>query len=367
MSLRRFLPDLIVLSLALATCAWSFVSVRGWRRTLILSALSLLGAGLCVTLLEAAGIESAYRLLLISGLAFAVGASILWAAGVHFAERRFNRDRRRVLAVASQAVMAAPTAVLGFGILSGRKQFRVDEVDLPVPDLAPDLDGLRIAQLSDIHLSPFLSRADLAWCVDMANEHQPRIALVTGDLITGLHDSIPDCLDELRRLDAEAGVFGCMGNHEGYLDAEAFTAEEAARRGIQFLRRQQTSLQFGEARVNLAGVDHQWNKDTYLRGAGTLARPGELNVLLSHNPDVFPVAAKQGWDITFSGHMHGGQINLELGRANLNFMQLVTPYVRGLYTEGRSSIYVSRGIGTVGMPARVGAPPEVTMIRLRRA
>mgnify|MGYP003347963708 FL=1 len=201
----------------------------------------------------------------------------------------------------------------------------------------------------------------------MANEHHPQLALITGDLITGIHDSIPNCLDELRRLKTDAGVFGCMGNHEGYLGAEAYTASEAARRGFQFLRRQQAALQFGTARLNLAGVDHQWRKETYLRGADGLVRPGELNILLSHNPDVFPAAAKQGWAVTFSGHMHGGQINLELGRANLNFMQLVTPYVRGLYTAGQSSIYVSRGIGTVGMPARIGAAPEVGIIRLRRA
>jgi predicted MPP superfamily phosphohydrolase len=367
MLLRRFLPDLIVGSLALAVCARAWMRTRGWRRFLILAALTLLGAGLCVTLLQSAGQASGYRLLMVSGLAFASAASIVWAFGVHLVERRVNRDRRKILTLASHAVIAAPVAALGFGILSGRKEFRVETVDLPVPDLAPDLDGLRFAQLSDIHLSPFLSRADLAWCVDMANEHKPHVGLVTGDLVTGIHDSIGDCLDELRRLKADAGVFGCMGNHEGYLEAEAYTAEQAARRGIRFLRRQQTSLPFGAARLNLAGVDHQWEKPRYLRGAEGLVRAGELNILLSHNPDVFPVAAKQGWDVTFSGHMHGGQINLELGRARLNFMQLVTPYVQGLYTEGKSSIYVSRGIGTVGMPARVGAPPEVGIIRLRRA
>ncbi len=367
MSLRRFLPDLIVVSLALASCAWMLTRVSGWRRIPILAVVLLFVGGIGTVLLQAAEQQLGFRLLMVSGLAFAAAVCVVWARGVDFIARRVNPQRRQVLNVVSKAVMAAPAVVLGFGILSGRKQFRVEEVDLAVPNLAPDLEGLRIAQLSDIHLSPFLSRSELAWCVDMANEHRPQIGLITGDLITGVHDSIDDCLDELRRLRAEAGVFGCMGNHEGYIGAESYVAAEAARRGHVFLRRQQHSLTFGAARLNLGGVDHQWSKAAYLRGADRLVRPGELNVLLSHNPDVFPVAAKQGWDVTFSGHMHGGQINLELGKANLNFMQLVTPYVSGLYREAGASIYVSRGIGTVGIPARVGAPPEVGIIRLRRA
>lgn len=367
MSLRRILPDLIVVSLALATCAWTLTRVAGWRRVPILAAMLVFAGGIGTVLLQAAEMSLGFQLLMVSGLAFAAAVCVVWARGVDFVSKRMNPRRRQVLQIASKAVMVAPAAALGFGILSGRKQFRVEEVDLQVPNLAPDLEGLRIAQLSDIHLSPFLSRSELAWCVDMANEHRPHIGLITGDLITGLHDSIDDCLDELRRLRAEAGVFGCMGNHEGYIGAERYVAAEAARRGHTFLRRQQRSMAFGAARLNLGGVDHQWSKAAYLTGAGGLVRPGELNVLLSHNPDVFPVAVKQGWDVTFSGHMHGGQINLELGKANLNFMQLVTPYVSGLYREAGAAIYVSRGIGTVGMPARLGAPPEVGIIRLQRA
>ena len=341
--------------------------VRDWRRMPIVAMMLLFVGGLCATLLQAMDQETGFRLLMLSGLAFTAGACIVWARGVQFAARCMNPQRREVLELASKAVMAAPAVVLGFGILSGRKQFRVEEVDLAIPNLAPDLDGLRLAQLSDIHLSPFLSRTDLAWCVDMANEHKPHMGLITGDLVTGIYDSIGDCLDELQRLRTDAGVFGCMGNHEGYIDAESYTAIEAARRGHTFLRHQQCSLTFGAAKLNLAGVDHQWRKESYLKGADQLIRPGQLNLLLSHNPDVFPVASKQGWDVTFSGHMHGGQINVELGKANLNFMRLVTPYVSGLYREGNAQVYVSRGIGTVGIPARVGAPPEVGIIRLRRA
>ena len=87
-------------------------------------------------------------------------------------------------------------------------------------------------------------------------------------------------------------------------------------------------------------------------------------MLLSHNPDVFPVAAAQGHDLIISGHTHGGQVNLEIPGMPLNVARFYTPYIHGTYREGGSLLYVSRGIGTVGIPLRLGAPPEVNLIRL---
>ena len=92
--------------------------------------------------------------------------------------------------------------------------------------------------------------------------------------------------------------------------------------------------------------------------------PDATNILLSHNPDVFAVAARQGWDLTLAGHTHGGQVNVEILNQSLNAARFFTPYIYGLYRQGRSSIWVTRGIGTVGVPARLGAPPEVAFIRL---
>jgi hypothetical protein len=87
-------------------------------------------------------------------------------------------------------------------------------------------------------------------------------------------------------------------------------------------------------------------------------------VLLSHNPDVFKVAASQGYDVTIAGHTHGGQVNVEILRQDLNVARYFTPYVRGLYRHGNAVIYVSSGIGTIGVPVRIGAPAEVAVLRL---
>ena len=102
----------------------------------------------------------------------------------------------------------------------------------------------------------------------------------------------------------------------------------------------------------------------YLQGTERLVAPDTLNVLLSHNPDVFPAAVRKGFPLTIAGHTHGGQVNLELLHQNFNTARYFTPYVRGLYREGDASIYVSSGLGTIGVPVRIGAPAEVTVLRL---
>ena len=296
---------------------------------------------------------------LIAGL-IAIGMAVLGAA---LQAVPYREDRREAFRVAGAAVMSTPAAVIAFGIIT-RADFRVSEVQVPIRGLARDLDGLRIVQVSDIHLSPFLSEKQLERAIDMANETKAHVALVTGDLISRGGDPLDACLRQISRLRADAGVFGCMGNHEAYVNAEHYVATEAARWGGRFLRMQAARLRFGNADLNLAGVDYQQFSLPYLVGADSLVAPGRLNILLSHNPDVLPIAAKQGWDLTISGHTHGGQISMEILHQNISPARYFTEYVRGLYRIDRAAGYVSTGLGTVGLPVRLGAPPEVSLIRL---
>ena len=384
--LRRFVPDLIVMAAGAAALwllgRWARQFTASRPRAAVAGTLALwmsfgiLAAGFFTTLLAWADSPFGHRWMMVRGVAFALGLSVCGMAAIAGLLRRSRGPgalppnapvRREFLRTAlSAALVASPAAVMGFGILSGRRRFRLTEVDLPIPDLPADLDGLRLVQLSDIHLSPFLSRAELARCVDIANTTRAHIALVTGDLVTGVRDSVDDCLEELKRLRSDAGTYGCLGNHEVYIHGEAYVAAEAAKSGMRFLRQQNTSLRFGSAYLNLAGVDFQPRRKTYLREAAALRREGQFNLLLSHNPDVFPVAAAQGWNLTVAGHTHGGQLNVEIMRHNLNLARLVTPYVYGAYREGNAAIYVTRGIGTISVPARIGADPEVALLRLRR-
>jgi predicted MPP superfamily phosphohydrolase len=265
--------------------------------------------------------------------------------------------------------MVAPFAVMGYGSLIQRTNFRVREVDLPIAGLPQDLEGLRILHLSDIHLSAFLSESEFSRVVDASLELRPNLAVVTGDLISGFSDPLDACIRQLARLKADAGVFGCMGNHERYAQAEDYTERESGRRGIRFLRGESQALRFGNATLNLAGTDFESSRKRpdYLTGADKLILPGATNVLLQHSPDVFPVAARQGYNLLLAGHTHGGQVTVEILDQAINPARFLTPYVYGMYRAGDATAYVTRGIGTIGVPARIGAPPEISLLRLRKA
>jgi len=387
--LLRVLPDLVVFIVSVLGQSAGLVWLLGWkaagasrwtRGTIALAGgLSMIGS-LLAFLLHFARVNRYFPGWWLSwGTALSVGwamLSVCWLVGyavVAMASRMtrgysagHSPARRRFFQAAHAAVFAAPPAVLGYGVFIQRHQLSLREHNLEIADLPRDLDGLRLVQLTDIHLSPFLSRAELERAVDMANETRAHLALVTGDLITTNRDPLDTCLDSLARLRADAGVYGCLGNHETYARAEDYVEREGARRGMRFLRHTAAPLRFGNAAMNLVGVDYQALRRPYLAGADKLVVPGAFNVLLSHNPDVFPMAVRQGYAVTIAGHTHGGQIRLEILNADLNPGHYYTPYVDGVYRKGPAAVFVSRGIGTIAIPARLGAPPEVSLVRLCR-
>ncbi len=295
------------------------------------------------------------------------GAFLVWRARAAIVKPAYSPSRRQFFNATGAALFVAPVAAVGYGAFVERTNIRLREQKIVIPGLPQDLDGLRIVQLTDIHLSPFLSERELARCVAMANETKAHLALVTGDMISVNRDPLDACLKQLSGLRSEAGIYGCLGNHEIYAGCEDYATELGARLGIRYLRMESAKLKFGGTVMNLAGVDYQRFRTPYLLGAERLIQPGVFNVLMSHNPDVFPDAARQGYDLTIAGHTHGGQVRVEILREDLNIARFFTPYVDGLYQEGGKTIFVSRGIGTIGLPARLGAPPEVALLRLCRS
>jgi hypothetical protein len=296
--------------------------------------------------------------------AYLIGA--VWKRIMHPSGAPHDPARRKWLEAAGATAMAAPVAFTAFGALIERTNLRIDEIDFPMPGLPQDLSGLRILQISDVHLGVFLSERELARVIDAANELKPHLVLATGDFISEPGDPLEVCLRQIGRIRSDAGTFGCNGNHEKYSATEPLAVELGAKYGIRLLRDERRLLRFGNARMNLAGVDHQSvrERQQYLRGASDLIAPEAFNVLMSHNPDVFPVAAKQGFDLTVAGHTHGGQISVEILKQGINPARFVTPFIYGKYRLGRAALYVTRGVGTIGLPIRWGAPPEIALLRL---
>lgn len=276
-------------------------------------------------------------------------------------------SRRVVLDRVVQTAMVAPFVVGGYGSFIGRDDFEIRETELSVAGLPKDLDGLRMAQISDVHYGPYLGKKELERIVAMANELRPQITFLTGDFITRQGDPLEECLDILSNLKADSGLWGCLGNHEDFAKCGARTKRYAASKGIEILRQESRELRFGQAAINLVGVDYQWTSREYLPNAADLVRPDTMNLLLSHNPDVFPKAAEIGYDITLAGHTHGGQITVEIVEQTLNPGRFFTPFVVGRYKIADKLAYVTRGVGTVNMPMRIGARPEVSSLILRSA
>ena len=289
------------------------------------------------------------------------GCAILYPFVRSLQKTGHSPQRRKLL----QASYALPAAMIGYGTMIERDRFHLKEVNIPLVGLPRSLDGLRIVQLTDIHIGTFLSERELARVIDLANETKAHLAIMTGDLVTKVGDPLDDCLRQLARVKADAGLLGCMGNHEIYASAEAYVERNAARLGMDFLRNRSRKLVFNGHALHFSGVDYQSkSRGPYLRGAEKLVVPGEMNILLSHNPDVFRISPQKGFQLTLAGHTHGGQIAVEYLNPYLNVARFVTPYVAGYYHERGGSLYVSRGVGTIGVPARIGVPPEVTLIRL---
>jgi len=312
-------------------------------------------------------------------------------------------SRRYFFRAATAAAGVAPFLGAVYGFAEERLKYQVRRIEIPVHNLPPALDGLKIVQLSDIHLSGYMPRAQVRRAVDMANDLGADLAVITGDFITGASDPIADCIDELRQLHAPLGIWGCNGNHEIYARAEATAQTLFAQGGMKLLRQENAQISFHGAQFNLIGVDYQRERNSGGRRQQTLADAARLvrrdmpNILLSHNPNSFNRAAELGIELSLAGHTHGGQIQVEILDHRLSPARFITDYIAGLYQRplflpahgdralrgaampddkptlqpsnpsALSYLYVNRGLGTVGAPVRLGVPPEISLIVLRTA
>lgn len=320
----------------------------------------------------------------------------LAVAGVH--DEHIDHSRRYFFQAAGVIAGAVPFVSAAYGFVAERLQFSVREVEIPIANLPPALDGMRITQLSDIHIGSYMPTAQVRRAVGMANELKGDLTVVTGDFVSSKSDPLEECITELSRLRAPLGVWGCNGNHEIYAEAEAKSAELFQRFGMKLLRLENAELRWQGSPFNLIGVDYQRQRDTegrhppMLFGVDRLVRRDVPNILLSHNPNSFRKAAELGIELSLAGHTHGGQVRVEILDHRWSPAQFLTPYVAGLYRRPllasanagdaadssgpavaapdlhcSSAIYVNRGLGTIGAPVRLGVPPEITLITLRRA
>lgn len=276
-------------------------------------------------------------------------------------------------ATAGSAFLIGSSSSL-YGALKGRYDYAVEEVVIKIPGLPRALDGFSIAQLSDVHIGVFVGDPELAIAEELLRQAKPDLVVLTGDLLDNDARLAGQLGRFVRRLPplARAGVVAVTGNHDYFAGADEMASAVTAAGG-RMLRNEGLVIGGGGAGFALLGVEDVWARR---EGAGpdlelalrSLPRLGDRvapaldlpRVLLCHNPSFFAESAGRV-ALQLSGHTHGGQVNLGIRPADYI---LPGGWVAGRYDQQGSALYVNRGFGTVGPPARVFAPPEVTRIIL---
>ena len=294
-------------------------------------------------------------------------------------KRRFlpvSKDSRTHLVhLSGLAMLCLALVLLVIGYIEAYREPKLERVTITIPNLPPELDGFRIAQLSDVHMDGFVNSKDLARLVDRINKLDADVVAITGDLVEFRTEDIKSEILPIAELKARDGVFFVTGNHEYYVGADEWV-EEIRRLGITVLFNEHRVIKRGNARLLLAGVPNvqgglHGTQPVSAKGvAAILSDPAQslrdapdvnVKVLLAHQPASAFAARDAGFDILICGHTHGGQffpVTL--------IAYLVHPFLSGLHRMDNLQVYVNRGAGVLGPPVRLGVPPEITLIELRR-
>lgn len=274
--------------------------------------------------------------------------------------------RRQFLKGVAAATVVGVGGVSAYGGLFEAWDYEVTETVVRVRDLPARFEGFRIAQLSDVHHGRLVSLDEVRRVVGLANAARPDMVALTGDYTTSLRKYVEPCAEVLGELRAPEGVWAVLGNHDHKTDGP-LTRQALGRRGINVLTNENTELRRGDDSLRLAGVDDWgWGKADFertMRGVDT-RRP---SILLAHEPMALDVPQTRGVSLILSGHTHGGQIRLPVVGAPAAYLWKHLKYLRGMYESEGTQLFVSRGTGVIGVPIRVGARPEVALLRLQRA
>jgi predicted MPP superfamily phosphohydrolase len=273
--------------------------------------------------------------------------------------RRGVISRRAALKALLAAGVGAAAGEGTYGYLYERHALALTQSVVPVSRLPPSLAGLKIGLITDIHRSRWVSAEEVQAAGRMLMAAKPDLIILGGDYVTwGNRNFVGPAAEAVRSLSAPHGVFGILGNHDDDHDMPAALAAN----GIEVLRDERTRLTIRHERVDLVGIRY-WTRraseiEPLLNGAGGMV------VLLAHDPRRLAQAVELKIPLVLSGHTHGGQVVLPLLGA---VAAQKFPVIAGVGRRGGTSIFVSRGVGTVWIPIRLNCPPEVAVLTLESA
>jgi uncharacterized protein len=278
--------------------------------------------------------------------------------------RRINR--RQFLKFVLGASAGGAAAAMGGSVYSALIEpqwLSVERIEVPLARLPRELDGFTIAQLSDLHLGPYVGADEIRSAVQATNQLQPDAIVLTGDYVTREADRMDECARELGALSAASGVYAVLGNHDHWSGSDHIT-RALTDQSIPVLVNEALPIERNGVRLWIAGVDDVWQRRADLDSALRQVPTTEPTVLLAHEPDYAELVRRYPVDLQLSGHSHGGQVRLPYYGA------LILPYLAKNYPIGLArvdalTVYTNRGIGVVSPPVRFNCRPEITLLTLR--
>lgn len=280
-----------------------------------------------------------------------------------------RRDFLRLLKIAALDFTLLALAGGGYGFLIEPEQFKVETVSLKLPRLSRGFSGLRVAQISDIHMGGWMNSERLQKVVDLVIAQKPDLLLITGDFLIGDHplgfsqQAVEDLIATLSPLAASLPTFAVLGNHDYWADAET-VRNILSSCSIRDLSNAVFTLKREGESMHLCGVDDVWAGDVRLEEVIAQLSDDSAAILMAHEPDFADTSAATGrFDLQVSGHTHGGQVALPMiGTPILPY--LGKKYPSGLYQVGNMLQYTNRGVGMTRLTIRINCPPEITIFVL---
>ncbi len=295
-----------------------------------------------------------------------------------------SRGERTFLSKVGLAVCIIPFLAIIYGILIERFNYKVISETVVHESLPPAFDGLRIVVIADIHIGSFHGRNhQIERVVDIVNSQEPDLILFAGDLVNNFTAELDGFIEILAGLESKYGMYSVLGNHDygDYFQWDSKEAKEdnmkemiAAHEeiGFRLLLNEWDSLVIDGEKIALIGVEN-WGSPPFpqygdLQKASDGTEHFPFRILITHDPSHWDEVISNGEiELTFSGHTHGFQFGIEVGNFAWSPSKYIYPRWGGLYRENNQFLYVTRGLGFLGFPGRIGMPPEITVIEIRAA
>ncbi|MDW8271207.1 MAG: metallophosphoesterase [Bacteroidota bacterium] len=288
-----------------------------------------------------------------------------------FPPNRTSADAGR-RAFIEQGVAAAAGVVLAGQVAAyDPADVVVEHHQVEMPHLPRTADGITIAVLSDIHAGPFIEPRHVEYYVQLIRRRRPDVILLPGDFITSHAEEFVPFYKAIRQLQAPYGVLAVLGNHDYFNSSAPLLRQMLESSGVQVLEHAMIEIEG----VQFIGISDYYRHIVHNRGKHQSHQSllhqlscAKCPVVMVHRPFVFDALAELHRQVlVIAGHTHGGQIVASVGSSRWAITQLFSRYTSGWYASGSARMYVTRGVGTIGVPLRIGAPPEITVITLRRA